>query len=262
MRPSAEPLSELTMIDCGNYQLEKWQPDFSSSGQSSPEWIRVKCSDVKICNSLEWLDWEDNPVQVEICDACGTPGCQSGGYVHVSRLGEHILWTKPYIDESDEWARTQYEAAFALRKAGSVVIPDSVLSQWQRETNKNRSLNWYPRTTRADLAAAWFMEKYPYLKMTSIKDVIPYLRKELLGADTLDVTTAIDRTEALVEWFVQKPEQELRGELMAPWPELTVETLYFDGPAEKDWPAFAIDEAELFPAFGKNWVYRFHPDER
>lgn len=255
-------VSKLIMINCGNFRLEKWQPDFSSSGQPSPEWIRVKCSDIQICNSLDWLDWDDNPVQVEICDACGTPGCESGGYVHMSKLGEHILWTKPHIDASDEWEKTQYEAAFVLRKAGSVVIPVSVLNQWQREARKNRSSNWYSRTTREDLAAAWFMEKYPYLKMASVRDVIPYLRKELLGADTLDVTTAVGRMETLVEWFLQKPAQELRGELKAPWPDLTVETLYFDGPADKDWPAFAIFGVDIFPAFGKNWVYQFHPDER
>lgn len=250
------------MIYCENYRLEKWNPDFSSSGQSSPEWIRVKCSDIAICNSLDWLDWEDNPLQVEICDACGTPGCASGGYVHLSRLGEYILWTKPHVDESDEWEKTQYETAFALRKAGSVVIPVAVLEQWQREAQRGPFSPWYPRTTRADLAAAWFMEKYPYHKITSIHDVIPFLRKELLGADTLDMTTALNRMEKLIEWFAREPGQELRGRLRVFWPGLAAETLYFDGPAEKDWPAFAILGNDVFPAFGKNWVYQYHPDER
>ncbi len=98
--------------------------------------------------------------------------------------------------------------------------------------------------------------------ITSTRDVIPFLRKELLGADTLDVTTALSLMEKLVEWFAREPEQELRGELKASWPGLAVETLYFDGPVEKDWPAFAIVGNDVFPAFGKNWVYQYHPDER
>ena len=84
--------------------LEKWSPDFSSSGQSSPVWTRLKYGQVELCNSLEWTDWTPNPVQVQICDACGTPGCASGGYVHISVLNDLVLWTVPQ-PSGDQWTR-------------------------------------------------------------------------------------------------------------------------------------------------------------
>src|SRR5262245_57164587 len=107
---------------CSDIGLEKWRPDFSSSGQKSPTWTRSRCEGVELFNSLESTTWTENPVQVVLCDACGHEGCASGGYVHVSRLGDFVLWTTPQIDAEDEWKATQYYAAWPLRRFGSLAI--------------------------------------------------------------------------------------------------------------------------------------------
>src|SRR5262245_3369260 len=98
------------MLFCEEIHLDVWRPDFSSSGQSSPMWTRVTCLGNVLCNSLEWVQWEENPVQVVVCDSCGHEGCSSGGYAHLSRLHDWLVWTRPEIDEGDAWARDQYEA--------------------------------------------------------------------------------------------------------------------------------------------------------
>src|SRR5438093_13449493 len=132
------------MLSGENYSLEKWRPNFSSSGQTSPEWARITCSGIELCNSLDWLDWPENPVQVQICDACGTPGCSSGGYVHISKLGELMLWTKPHINDSDDWEATQYAPASAVRRAGSVVIPKATVQEWSAEHGSSSSGPCFP----------------------------------------------------------------------------------------------------------------------
>src|SRR5258708_21087094 len=115
--------SHHTMVFCDQPTLEKWSPDFSTSGLSNPLWTRVKYSGVELCNSLEWADWTVNPVQVQICDACGTLGCASGGYVHVSTLQDVVLWTGPQCREIIEPVTL---TATATERFGSVMIPRGV----------------------------------------------------------------------------------------------------------------------------------------
>lgn len=81
------------MFVCDQLRTEVWHPDFSTSKQASPAWTRVTCRGLQITNSLEWADWEENPVQVILCDACGHQGCASGGYVHVSHLQRPVIGT-------------------------------------------------------------------------------------------------------------------------------------------------------------------------
>jgi len=83
------------MVLCDQPIIEKWSPDFSTSGVPDPHWTRLRHGQTVLCNSLEWIEWSGNPVQVELCDACGTVGCASGGYVHVSAFGNVVLWTMP-----------------------------------------------------------------------------------------------------------------------------------------------------------------------
>src|SRR5690242_359655 len=86
------------MLLCDAPEFERWMPDFSTSGQRSPEWTRVTCGGEQITNALEWIDWDERPVQVVLCEQCGVSGCAVGGRAHVSRAGDHVLWTAPEID--------------------------------------------------------------------------------------------------------------------------------------------------------------------
>jgi hypothetical protein len=76
--------------------VEQWSPDFSSSGLPNPIWTRVKFRGAELYNSLEWTEWNRNPVQVQICDTCGNARLPSGGYVHVSAVQDILLWTAPH----------------------------------------------------------------------------------------------------------------------------------------------------------------------
>ena len=116
---------------CADVSLETWTPNFSTSGQPDPRWTRARWAGVELCNSLEWAEWAENPVQVILCEACGYAGCASGGYVHVSQLDGRVLWTAPQIDTSDEWSVAQHAAAAAVRRLGAVAFPAATWEQWK-----------------------------------------------------------------------------------------------------------------------------------
>src|SRR5919201_6740045 len=89
-----------SVLVCTAPEFLAWRPDFSSTEQASPHWTRVVCGGEQLTNALNAVDWLNGEpaVQVELCESCGFAGCESGGYVHVSRLNSHVLWTPPHID--------------------------------------------------------------------------------------------------------------------------------------------------------------------
>src|SRR5688572_27017897 len=116
---------------CSDITLEKWTPNFSSSGQVSPSWTRSRCEKVELFNSLEWIAWTENPVQVVLCEACGCDGCAVGGYAHISRLGDFVLWTRPQIAPEETWEAMQYDAAPPLKRFGALAIPKHTWEEWR-----------------------------------------------------------------------------------------------------------------------------------
>jgi hypothetical protein len=132
------------MFVCAEPRLETWSPDFSSSGQADPIWARLRCGGVELCNSLGWVDWLENPVQVQLCESCGTPFCADGGFVHISRLGDLILWTAPQ-DSPDPAAPHE-----ALKTLGAIAFPAAV---WQ--TLGALPADRYPPANHRAVAEAW-----------------------------------------------------------------------------------------------------------
>src|SRR5262249_49780175 len=146
------------VLNCEKADLVPWTPDFSSSGQRSPRWTKLVCEGVELCNSIEWAEWGENPVQVQICDECGTPMCASGGYVHVSRLGNDLLWTPPTLQDLDERDAAAHAASYAVRKKGALLIPGASWAEWRRRFSSLPSFDTFPETRRIDLAQAWISE--------------------------------------------------------------------------------------------------------
>src|SRR5262249_49678218 len=152
----------------------------------SPTWTRVRYGQVELCNSLEWADWTVNPVQVQICDACGTPGCASGGYIHISALNALVLWTLPQPDgiwESDTFDTTPTE------RFGSLAFPQPVWESFRSAAHEVPDIETLPRSDGNAVRDAWIAApgrpKVPH-------DLLPWLRSHLLAADTLEPAVAIE----------------------------------------------------------------------
>ena len=245
------------MISADQAQLAQWTPDFSSSGQLSPTWTRATLDGQELTNSLEYVDWlEGNPVQVILCEDCGFSQCASGGYLNVSRLGDVVLWSSPQVDLDDKWEASEYAPSHALRRLGAVVVTDATWSRWGETVAEGLPEPQWPQATRRELLDAWLLELRGRSRVEGPSEVVPMLRKGLLAADSTTADAAIGRVAQALDWLQAEPHSVLTGSLVAlPVDDMTIESLYFDGPGHEDWPCLAtlLDGQTL--AFGKRWAY-------
>lgn len=185
------------MISIESANLHKWMPNFSSSGLSNPEWTRVVSEGVAIINSLECVDWSKNPVQVILCEDCGTVHCARGGYVHISKMGPYLLWTAPQINLEDEWERAEYEGSYALRRFGAILTPAFVWEKWQSIGHYEARFSCFPPATRRELRDAWLMELKGASQVRRDTELLPMLKRRLLGCDSLSVEAALSKVAYL-----------------------------------------------------------------
>jgi hypothetical protein len=250
------------MLICTTPELVPWQPNFSSSAQPNPDWTKLVCAGVELSNAINWVDWFDEPaVQVRLCEACGIAGCESGGFVHVSRLGHHLLWTEPRVDAGDAFESHQYRASEAIREYGSVAIPVEEWSQWRERVTDLPSPDKFPSTTRKDLLGAWQAEAPVFGTWDHRDQLLSLVSAQAVATEPSETTEALQSLEALVRWFRAKPDAAVEGEL-APIGagERTVETLYldvpdtFDRPVLREWAALARHDGRVTPVFGGELV--------
>lgn len=243
------------MLVCPNPALVTWQPDFLPSQQPSPCWTRLCCDGVELSNGLEGVDWTTNPVQVVLCDACGHPGCGSGGFVHISRLGNFLWWTWPQVEPRDDWESGHYSPLHAVERSGSVLFS---LDTWEALRARVPSLpggQAFPRTTHQALLDAWSRDVYLGQRIERPEEVIPILRDGVLAADSLDSDSAISAVEEMMLIARRQGDRPVEGTLTrAEEAGVVLETLYFDGPPFQDWAAFGSARSERLFAFGGGWV--------
>lgn len=219
------------MLVCDAPEFVRWRPDFSSSGQSAPDWTQVRCDGHQLTNGAEWVEWDENPVQVVLCEECGYVHCAMGGYVHASRVRDHVLWTPPRLPVTDdeEHDREEYAASATLQAYGAVAIPAAVWATWPAA----RVIDALPRTRRSDLLAAWRAAAPP--------------REDAIGTDLGLLEDAFAAVDAVERWFAAEPEAVV--DALVPLGEGGV-TVFYDRPRFTEWtPAVRVGDAVL-PVFG------------
>lgn len=105
------------------YTTKRTTMDFSSSGQQKVEVTTVYADDEKIANAAELMDFEEDPVQFEVCDHCGFPGCAPGGRLSIRKLGEFTLMIPAFsaMDEESGEA-SEYCPPYFTRTKGSILL--------------------------------------------------------------------------------------------------------------------------------------------
>jgi hypothetical protein len=220
------------MFVCEELRTETWRPNFSGSGQDDPTWTRVLCRNFVITNSLEWVLWRKNPVLVVLCEACGDAGCASGGIVHVSRLDRHVLWSAPQDDRVDH-------AAGFLRSRGALAIPIETWNGWPVPRAEQLVI-----ANHAAVADAWVLGAG-----RAPASIVALLKERLVGGDTLEKDAAIALVERVLAGCQAKADAPFEQPLLSIADAgARIETLYFDGPRELDWPAFAFAGGTMYLA--------------
>lgn len=200
------------MLFCNRPTLEKWSPDFSSSGLANPIWTRVFSGETELCNSLECTEWTQNPVQVQICDACGTVGCASGGYIHLSAIGDYVFWTIPQSNKVSEEIDAPFPAT-ALVKFGAVAFSNEAWERLHALESEVPEARCASRANGLALLDAWAVGPG---RPQAVERLLPILRARLLAGDTLEPAAAIEWIERWLGWFQSRADLAInRGPI---WP--------------------------------------------
>ncbi|MEM7248930.1 MAG: hypothetical protein AAF533_26610 [Acidobacteriota bacterium] len=242
------------MLTCHDLEYTSWSPDFSSSGQRNPHWTKVTCAGVVLTTSLEWTEWAENPIQVFPCEECGHDGCEPGGYVHVSRLGDHVLWSRPLLDEDDEWGREEYTPPDSIREHGVLVFSREVWNGLHERRGRVPPQAALVPATRRVLADCW-RASAPF-RTERLDEMLPFLRERLDCGDSLAPDEALRLSSRLIEWLMEAPDAPVVGELRAPSTlGAVLETLQLDGGRGWRWPAFALRGDEPLLALSREVVF-------
>ncbi|MCO6438318.1 MAG: hypothetical protein J5J06_14580 [Phycisphaerae bacterium] len=252
------------MLSTESTSFDTWSPDFSSSGQQNPTWTRaVTCGQV-LCNSMERVEWAGgNPVQVLLCEQCGCAGCNSHGYVQITRLSDSIIWTRPVFDSDIGGA---YRCLDALGGNGAIHVPETIWTEWQQRFDSLPDLSVFPRTTRSELIDAWLLEMPPCYRaaegvsagdltvspLARARLLIPNARDRLLACTSMDVPAAQRLLDRILKWAESGPAAPIDGAIRRR--DVEMEALYLDGHGTEDWHAFAIAGGNVYLAFGADWV--------
>lgn len=221
-----------------------------------------------LCNGVEGVEWNSgNPIQVSLCESCGQTGCNASGFVHVSRLGSHILWTRPAIRPGH--SPVGMTAAEILGQFGAVIIPSSMWHEWQSQFDDLPSDDVFPRTTRADILDAWLLgvpapfrspdgllwEEVALSPIDRAVHIMSTVEDRLLACDRTDVDTARQHLTEMIDWVHSDPTLPVAGGFANPSScGALVGTLYLDSKRTEEWHAFAYTNEGIAIAFSADSI--------
>lgn len=103
-----------------NPKFEKITLNFSNLGQGNFQATRLVSDGVEIMNAIELIDWDDDEIQVSICDHCGTVKCSSGGWIVFRSSGDLILMMPVFeAMREDDWSKTEFSPPYFIQDRGT-----------------------------------------------------------------------------------------------------------------------------------------------
>jgi len=230
-------------------KLEAWNPNVSYLGQTNPQWTRLLSGDRVLTNSLEWAVWRENPVQVVLCEICGQDGCAAGGYVHVSRTAQYVVWTSPQIDEADDW----YDEAYAIVPRGALLFRRSDWDEWSRGRTAMPPSEELPPVTGRVLGDAWRLGMPAANRADKLVELPDFVGERAVASDSLTVNELQAALRGIVDQLVRRADIPVPGDFVHG--DGQAETVYFDVPLGQEWQAFRGSPEAPYPAVGGGWAY-------
>lgn len=222
----------------GEAELVSWEPDFSSSGQDNPTLAKILYGKIQLTNALNHVDWQENPVQVVLCETCGFDGCADGGWVNITRLGDHLLWTRPKFSFPIKGVREtkQYETSGSVSNNGSVLVLGHEWDRWVKKFKVNRTypsglleennklykvlpekplvVSVFHQATRYELGEAWLGEFRSILGIVPVGEILDRLRERILIVDGMEIAQALEIIEQIINWINKSQDDALEHELV------------------------------------------------
>lgn len=133
------------------FKLKKWSHilDFRNI---TVEWTKLFFNNIEITNSLESIEFHEYPIQIQICEYCGTPECNSANYISIARFSSIIIWVEPSQKELPEFISDE-------------VIKNLKLKFSQKDWDRlHQDFNNIPEFTEIPLAKNWQILSYILLQ--------------------------------------------------------------------------------------------------
>lgn len=167
--------------------------DFSSSGQGSVEVTAIYADDENLANAIELMDFEGDPIQFQVCDHCGFPGCSSGGWLSIRKLGEVTLMV-PAFSEMDRgtWEASEYDPPYFTRVKGSVLMDEQKYREIGALVPKLPSVKEIKSISSHELARLLQWEA-PFRVLGDSPGPIGFRRELLSTTSFSDDTEAVER---------------------------------------------------------------------
>ncbi|TWT77077.1 hypothetical protein Pla123a_25070 [Posidoniimonas polymericola] len=92
-----------------SYELRDVTFDYTSSSLGMFATKALHSNGVCLVNNIDRAGVDEDPSQVLVCDCCGFPGCESGGYISIRRVGNYVVWIPAFTKMLEgAWKSSQY----------------------------------------------------------------------------------------------------------------------------------------------------------
>ena len=248
--------------------MERRQGPFIDLDDRTHKVPQLWLGDHLIANCLSGMDWRDDPVQFTIC-SCGVIGCSSGGYFHVRRSGDHVIFLPAFAAWEDEFSMVQYAELDLPGTAYAGFMTGPGYETLRASEPQALALDALFPLTYCEAVALWYFEtptgvldrKFRAIahdlaegrdvSATTDAGLIGFDRSAILCTSAEDDEAVLDllrRTLATVHLTPSAPVEVIGMAPNAPV------TLYLDLAGFVEWPALAKQNGEwyalLSPSFG------------
>jgi len=106
--------------------------DFSSLGQSTVDVTALYADGENLMNAIELMEFDCDPIQFQICDHCGYPGCSSGDWLSIRKIGESVIILPAFtVMDDGEWESSEYDPPYFTRIIGSILLKNGKYEEFR-----------------------------------------------------------------------------------------------------------------------------------
>jgi hypothetical protein len=209
--------------------------DFSSSGQASRDVTQVVIHGAVFANAVELTQWDDDPIQVIVCESCGIEGCEPGGWLAARTMGTCAVFV-PAFDRmlEDEQGRSEYAPPKYVSTDGVPAFMPNVFAKLSALCWGLPALEQLRPLTGRDLVRALQWDA-PLRCLGRFPEAPQLVRDAMLAASDGDPKDVSGELASLLASLMKVDAVELRP----CEPDERVVSLFLDGPGCPEWPVLA-----------------------